>query len=262
MDMDRRSFVEAVSGMGLLASAGSAQTSAQSKTRIYMMETYYFKQGSQPARFHEYMSKAALPALSKVHSGPKLVMDALVGPHTPQTIVILGFQSVQELWAVRGKLNLDQELDKAYQEWQSGPEAPFEQQVNTLLESTDYAHEMVALDPPPGKPRIFELRVYHSPSYRTLKSLHERFAGPEGKLFHKSGIHPILYSSTVIGPNMPNLTYLTPFEDLATREKAWDTFGSDPEWLKVRQDWITKNGQVTTHNEILLYRATAYSPIR
>ena len=134
--------------------------------------------------------------------------------------MILGFQSVQELWAVRAKLNLDKELDKAYQEWQTGPEAPFEQQANAMLESTDYSPEMVALDPPPSKPRIFELRVYHSPNYRSLKSLHERFAGPESKLFHKSGVHPILYSSTVIGPNMPNLTYVTPFDDLASQGKG------------------------------------------
>ena len=251
-----------MSGMGLLAGASLAQTSTEIKTRIFLMETYYFKQGTQPARFHEYMSKSALPALSKVHNGPKIVMDSLVAPDTPHSVVILGFQSVQELWAVRGKLNMDQGLDKAFQDWQNGTEAPFERQENALLESADYAHEIVALDPPPKRPRIFELRIYHSPSYRALKSLHERFAGPEGKIFHRVGVHPILYSSTVIGPLMPNLTYLTPFEDLVAREKAWDTFGADPEWLKVRQDWIEKNGQVTTHNQILLYRATAYSPVR
>ncbi len=62
---------------------------------------------------------------------------------------------------------------------------------------------------------------------------------------------------------MPNLTYVIPFEDLAAREKAWDAFGADPEWLKVRQDWIDEERpDLDSTTRSLLYRATAYSPIR
>jgi hypothetical protein len=75
-------------------------------------------------------------------------------------------------------------------------------------------------------------------------------------------VHPILYGTTVIGPNMPNLTYVIPFEDLAAREKAWNAFGADPEWVKVRQESVDKSGQISSIIQISLYRATAYSPIR
>jgi hypothetical protein len=186
------------------------------------------KNGTQPARFNEYMSKAALPALNKVHPGPKIVMEAVVAPHSPQVAVILGFRSIEEFWSVRAKLNADKELDKASEAWQAGPEPPFEQMTSALLEATDYSPEIVALDPPPVSPRLFELRVYHSPTYSQLRALHERFAGPEIQLFHKHGVHPILYTSTVVGPQIPNLTYVIPFADLAAREKAWAAFGATP----------------------------------
>jgi hypothetical protein len=61
---------------------------------------------------------------------------------------------------------------------------------------------------------------------------------------------------------MPNLTYVIPFENLAAREKAWDAFGADPEWIKVRKESIDKHGQISSVMQISLYRATAYSPIR
>jgi hypothetical protein len=120
----------------------------------------------------------------------------------------------------------------------------------------------VPLNPPPKTPRIFELRTYHSPTGRQLKALHERFAGPEIRIFHRSGIHPVFYTSTVFGANRPNLTYLIPFDDLATREKAWAAFGADPEWAKVRKESIEKYGQITSVIQMSLFRATAYSPVR
>jgi hypothetical protein len=250
-------------GIGSLPLSGSAQTAAESaKTRVYLLETFYLKQGTQPGRINEYLSKAALPALSRVHSGPKIVLESLVVPHSPQIVVILGFQSIQEFWGVRAKLNADQVLEKAFADWQAGAEPPFEEQDNVLLEAADYSPEIVPLDPPPATPRIFELRVYHSPTYRQLTALHERFGGPETRIFHRVGVNPVLYGSTVIGPNMPNLTYLTPFADLAAREKAWAAFNADPEWVKVRQASIDRDGQLNVVSLISLYRATAYSPIR
>lgn len=60
--------------------------------------------------------------------------------------------------------------------------------------------------------RIFELRVYNS--------------GPAIEILHRSGIKPILYSST---------TYLVPFDSLAAREKAWTVFSADPDWIELRK---------------------------
>jgi hypothetical protein len=143
---------------------------------------------------------------------------------------------------------------------EEGTEPLVEKHSTTLLETTAYSPEIVAK--PAAKPRIFELRVYHSPTWRQLKALHERFAGPEIKIFHRVGVHPLLYTSTLIGDNMPNLTYLTPFDSLAAREKAWDAFAADPEWIKVRKESIDKHGQIANVIQIALYRATPYSPIR
>ncbi len=236
-------------------------TAAQSR-RIFVLEQYFLKSGNQPGRLHEYFSKGALPALDKVHSGPKIFLDSLVTQHMPQVAVILGFQSLEELSDVHAKVIADPELKKSLDALEGGPEQPYEHFSMALLEATDYCPELPKTSAPGPKPRIFELRTYHSPTWRQLRALHERFAGPEIKIFHRSGVNPILYSSTLIGPNMPNLTYVIPFENLAAREKAWDAFGADPEWIKVRKESTDKHGQISSVIQISLYRATAYSPIR
>ena len=66
----------------------------------------------------------------------------------------------------------------------------------------------------------------------------------------------------MFGANKPNLTYLTPFENLAAREKAWAAFAADPEWIKVRKESIDRHGQISSVIQIALYRATDYSPFK
>jgi hypothetical protein len=266
--MDRRSFMALAGGIGTAssgASARAAQVQEETKereTRLFLLEKFHLRHGTQLERVHHYLSQVALPALGRIHTGPKLALEALVAPHMPQVALLVGFQTLEEIWALRKKLHEDQELEKGFEAWQAGAEPPFEEQINVLLEAADYSPRIAAANPPPKAPRIFELRVYHSPTWRQLQALHERFAGPEIRIFHRVGVHPILYSSTVIGPNMPNLTYVIPFDDLAAREKAWNAFAADPEWIKVRKESIEQHGQIASVIQIAIYKATAYSPVQ
>jgi hypothetical protein len=69
------------------------------------------------------------------------------------------------------------------------------------------------------------------------------------RLFHRSGIHPMLCARMKTQP----FAYLIPFDSLAAREKAWRTFDADPEWAEVRK--------TSTVTEISLWRAAPYSPV-
>jgi len=239
--------------------AAAAQT--QGKTKFYVLERFFLENGSQPARLAEFFSKSLLPAMKKVHNGPVIVMEALAAPHMPQVVLIMGVESLDQMWSVSRSLFADKEFSAAFDKWEAG-EPAYLSQESQLLEAADYSPEIVAAAKTAGAPRIFELRTYHSPTARQWKLLHERFAGPEIKIFHRTGVHPLFYSSTVFGPNRPNLTYLIPFDSLAAREKAWTAFGADPEWVKVRAESIAKGGQISAISNISLYRAAAYSPVR
>lgn len=238
----------------------AAPAAAEQRTRFYMLESFKLEAGTQLPRLHEHFGTRVLPRLDKLWSGPKIFLEGVVAPHMPQLIAIYGFHSLDELWSVHNRVLADPDLMKAFEALESGPGPNFESSDTMLLEAAPYSPEITAA--PREKPRLFELRVYHSPTFRQLAALHERFAGPEIKIFHRSGIHPVLYSSTLIGQNIPNLTYLIPFDSLADREKAWATFSADPEWVKVRKESIEKHGQISAVQNISLWKATDYSPVK
>ncbi len=227
--------------------------------RYYAVENYELINGTQTARAHEYFSKHRIPSLQKIHDGPILVLEAVVAPHVPQISFLTGFSSLDQMAQVMAKAGSNADLMKSYEEWEKGPEPPFEKLNNVLIEAAPYSPELKAEKR--EKPRLFEWRFYHSPTFTQLRLLHERFAGPEIKIFQRVGIHPALYASTMVGPDIPNLTYLIPFDNLDAREKAWATFGADPEWIKVRAASVEKGGQISQRMQISLWKATPYSPV-
>ncbi len=239
----------------------SAAAAPEAKTRYYTLECFFMKNGDQVGRLHDFLSKGFLPALRQVHTGPQLFLEALVAPHMPQVAVILGYPDASDALTLYSKLHRQPGYNQTLEAWEGAPNQPYEHASLTLLEATAFSPEIQPIERP-KTPRVFELRVYHSPTWRQWAALNERFAGPEIQIFHRTGIHPLLYTSTVFGANLPNLTYLTPFGSLAAREKAWAAFGGDPEWIKVRNESVAKHGEVASVIQISLFRPTGYSPIQ
>jgi hypothetical protein len=259
MLLDRRHFL---GGLPALMPAALAASPADApRTRFYVFEQYFLEQGTQPARINEFFSKALLPAMDRIHKGPKIFLEAVMAPHLPQVAAIFGIESPEQVWSISKALFADKDFSKAFDQWEAG-EAPYLSSIASLLEATDYSPEIAVPEKPPAAPRVFELRIYHSPTARQNKALHQRFSGAEIKIFHRVGVNPILYTTTVFGANRPNLTYLIPFDTLAAREKAWAAFAADEEWVRVRQESIDRSGQISIVSNISLYKAMPYSPIR
>ncbi|RPJ63014.1 MAG: NIPSNAP family protein, partial [Acidobacteria bacterium] len=83
--------------------------------------------------------------------------------------------------------------------------------------------------------------------------------GGEIAIFRKTGLQPVFFGETLVGPRMPNLTYMVVFPDWAAREKAWDTFRNDPDWKKLSAD--PKYADTVSNITDLILRPTAYSQV-
>jgi hypothetical protein len=256
--MERRSFVQTMAGASMLAQSNAATPDA--KTRLYRLDYFYYRQGDQANRLNQFFSSQA--PLFLTHMRAFGVFTAVMAPHAQTMLVLSGFASAQQELSAAKEIEADPGYQKAHSELESGPEPPFDSIQRVLLQATDFSPEIVMPTEKPKTQRYFELRIYHSPTHRQLSMLHERFSGPEIRIFHRSGVHPILYGDTIMGPDMPNLTYMIPFASLADREKAWDAFGADPEWIKVRAESVARGGQIVNYNNISLWKATPYSPIQ
>src|SRR3978361_832715 len=80
---------------------------------------------------------------------------------------------------------------------------------------------------------IYELRVYRCVPGR-LPALLKRFENTTLKLWEKHGIRQAGFFTTLIGESNQELTYMLAWESLADREKKWNAFQSDPDWLAAR----------------------------
>lgn len=229
------------------------------KTRLYRLDYFHYRQGDQATRLNQFFSSQA-PLLAK-HIRPLGVFNGVMAPHVQTMLVLSGFTSFDEMVATGRAVENDPGFQKAFEEFEKGDPA-YDSAERSLLMATDFSPEVSIPAEKPKTQRYFEMRVYHAPTQRQLRLVHERFAGPEIKIFHRVGVHPILYANTVFGNEMPNLIYFIPFASLDDREKAWDAFGADPEWLKVRAESVARGGQIVNYQNISLWRAAGYSPIQ
>ena len=78
---------------------------------------------------------------------------------------------------------------------------------------------------------IYELRIYHCVPGQ-LPALLNRFDTITLKLWEKHGIKQAGFWTVGIGDSNQDLYYLLAWDSLADREKKWDAFASDPEWLE------------------------------
>jgi hypothetical protein len=108
----------------------------------------------------------------------------------------------------------------------------------------------------------FELRTYTAAPGK-LEALHARFRNHTNRLFAKHGMK-------IVGFWVPSdkdkgadntLVYLLRYPDRAAREKAWEDFRKDPEWIAAR-DASEANGKLVDNVVSVMLTATDYSPMK
>jgi hypothetical protein len=88
------------------------------------------------------------------------------------------------------------------------------------------------------------------------------FDDGEIAIFRRLGLTPVFFGQTLIGANMPNLTYMLAFDNLAAREKAWQAFAQDPEWQKLRAQPGLSDAEIVSNISNSILRPLPGSDIR
>jgi hypothetical protein len=260
--MNRRDFV-AVSG-GTLAMSSSAAYAAETKPRILEMRLIKLRNtlDNMSQRTNDYLSKSYIPALNRAGVTPVGVFVSVIAQDSPFVLLLSQYADLAAYDAAMQKLSADAEHSKSLAGFASGS-APFARMEVTLLRgfATVPAIE-VPPSPPEKKSHVFEVRRYESNTPFSLQKKIKMFDEGEIELFRKVNIRPVFFGETIAGGNMPNLTYMVAFEDLAAREKAWSTFGSHPEWIKMRSQPGLSDAEIVSNISNYIVRPAAYSAIR
>jgi NIPSNAP len=102
-----------------------------------------------------------------------------------------------------------------------------------------------------------ELRIYHCVPGR-LPDLNKRFETITLKLWEKHGIKQVGFWTALIGESNNALYYMLEWESLAERERIWNAFATDPQWLAARAE-TEKNGPIVQYLSNSILTPTSYS---
>ena len=260
--IERRQFVRAAASAGLAAvPAAAAQQNAFFELRYYHLRT-----GIQTSHTSEFLGNCFLPAAQRLGIGPLGFFGAVIAEGSPFILTLISYPSADAFAQSPARLATDKDFQRGFDVYNSRTELSYIRMESSLLRAFDSVPSIVV--PPAGQstsqrpPRIFELRTYESNNSKAAQRKIRMFNEGEAAIFQRLGMAPIFFGETLVGRNLPNLTYMLSFESLAARDKLWSAFGADPEWQKLRAQPGYADAEIVSNisNEIL--RPLDFSPIR
>ncbi len=236
--MERRDFLAAsiVTSAAAITGNAAAQILSSSAREFYHLRRYSLKSGPQLKLTESFLGDALIPALTRLGMGPVGAFSLTIGPETPAYYVLIPGSSLEVHAELNLRLGQDAEFMKAADPfWNATAASPaFQRAESVLLRAFE---GWPKLTPPAAAAtkdkRIFQLRIYESPSNGAHVRKVEMFHSGEFEIFKAAGFHPVFFGDTQIGARMPNLQYMLAFKDMAELDAQWDVFRNDPAWKKL-----------------------------
>lgn len=235
--MTRSTFLKStVAASGIVGTCFSetASVAAEGAGREYVeIRKYTLKNADQQPVLEAYLKDAAIPALNRLgvsKVGVFLPQQPEPGA-APVMYVILQHSSLESCGKSTALLS-DSAVQQAGAAYLGvAADAPVYERVESWLTQGIEGMPAVAL---PAKSTLYQLRIYESHSEKAAKKKIEMFNIGELAIFKRCGLNAVFFGETIVGPLMPNLTYMLAFSDTAAKDQAWNTFRADPEWAKLK----------------------------
>jgi len=231
----------------------------------YQVRFYQLADETQELRMDKYLKDAYIPALNRAgieHIGVfKPVEEDTVSGNI--IVVLIPFTSLEQLNALQGFLEKDplylengrDYLDAAHDR------PPFERFETILLKSFWLTPKyFIPNHSTPRSDQVYELRSYESATEKLHQRKVEMFnEGGEIALFSKLEFNAVFYGQVISGAHMPNLMYMTSFENMESNRKHWDAFRNHPDWLELKN--LEKYANTVSHIDRWLLHPADYSGI-
>ena len=260
--INRRRFLAATGILGLLSKA-APETKAQDiapERQYLVLQKYSFDKEEQRAGFDEFMRALAIPALNRLGVHPAGVFED--AQNAKIVYVLLPHGNIQSALTLTQRLLSDSVLSEKGAAFLDAPKSalPFKDVENSLLLAFKSMPKVEV--PVKGADRVFQLRIYESPSLKAGQKKIEMFndAG-EIKIFRDVGLAPVFFGEALFGGRMPNLTYMLGFENPEQQKEAWRKFGGHPDWRRISQMPEFADSRIIRGITNITLRPTAYSQI-
>ncbi|MGZ3882305.1 MAG: NIPSNAP family protein [Flavisolibacter sp.] len=217
----------------------SWQNNKSKEREFYQLTVYHFSTTAQEKLLDNYFQSALLPALHRVGVRNVGVFKSWANDTTADKLVyvFVPLHSLDDLVKHKEQLKKDAVYNNAASDYlNADPKNPAYTRMETIvLRAFPLAPQMQLPSLQSAKSsRVYELRSYESATEKKFESKVKMFnEGDEIAIFRRLNFNPIFYSEVVAGSKMPNLMYMTSFENRQDRDAHWKTFGSDSAWKKL-----------------------------
>jgi hypothetical protein len=256
--MQRRHLITAAAALGVRGSGATVKNNA-----IFELRYFHMRNGAQIQRTSDFFGRHYLPAAHRAGAGPFGFFSAIIAEQSPFLLALTSYPAIAAMETAMDKMAADKEFQKGFDDYNSMSELSYFRMESSLLRAFDSIPSIEVPDSS-GKraPRIFELRTYESNNVKASKTKIKMFNDAEIKIFRRSGMLPVFFGETLIGKNLPNLTYMLAYDDWGARDRVWKTFGADPEWQKLRSTPGLTDPEIVSNISNALLRPLPFSPIK
>ncbi|MEO8271912.1 MAG: NIPSNAP family protein [Aureliella sp.] len=214
------------------------------------LRTYTLTDAAAEAKLDAYLESALLPALERQGLGPIGVFDQAPTAddaanakadgevQAVQVLLVIPGPSVEAVTSAAASLSSDENYHKAAAEYLSTPAAqPLVKRIRSelLMSFNCWPTVTVSAQKREEKPRLFEMRVYESPTENFGDLKVEMFNAGEVPIFLDCKIAPVFMGQALIGDMMPNLTYMTVYDNDEQRQAAWKAFVEHADWQVLKE---------------------------
>ncbi len=258
--MTRSTFLKStVAATGIATGVSHAQAPADNVGEYFEIRRYTLRSSEKQAVLEAYLKDAAIPALNRLGVRNVGVFLPEKPEANPVVHVVLRHASLDS-FAKSSDLLSDPSLESAGTAYLNAPASDV---VYERVESwlTKGISGLSAMSVPEKGRLVYQLRIYESPSEKTAKKKIEMFNIGELAIFKRCGLSAVFFGETIVGPRMPNLTYMLAFHDTAAKDAAWNTFRSDPEWAKLKATPGLTDKEIVSHITNIVLVPAEYSQI-
>lgn len=244
-------------GASLLAGAPAPEKSQYFELHRFQLSN----NNGQLRRANDFFGKVYAPAAERVGLPPVGFFLPVIAEQAPFLLMLATHPTLDSFETANQRLAGDAAYAKGLDAYLTDAQ-PYMRRDVTLLRAFPGIPAMTIPVAKANVSRVFELRTYESNTSLTLRRKIKMFEDGEAAIFRRLGMSPVFFAQTVAGRNMPNLTYMLCYDDLAAREKLWKDFGSDPEWRKLRDAPGNSDAEIVSNIGNLIVRPAPYSQIK
>ncbi|HOB85427.1 MAG TPA: NIPSNAP family protein [Bacteroidales bacterium] len=206
----------------------------------YEIKIYSVPQPGQAESMDKYLADALIPALHRAginNVGAFKPIAADTARFGKFVYLFIPYETADKYINLVTLLENDTQYQQAGKDFLDAPvdNPPFARYESIFMKAFK---GMPALSVPsfntPRGDRIYELRDYESATETKAAKKRDMFNSGEMDIFKKLGCNAVFYGQVLAGSNMPDLMYMTTYQDMKTHDEKWAAFRIDPDWVRMR----------------------------